>query len=73
MNQEAKPAEKTKKRPVGFQYMALDILENLLSNADELSAMGAYLTQQMRELTGARSVILLQCLHNFGESGHRLV
>ncbi len=73
MSREAKPVGKEKKRPVGFQYMALDILENLLSNADDLSAMGADLTQQIRELTGARSVILLQCLHNFGESGHRLV
>jgi len=45
-----------------FAAMTLDILHNLLSRADNSGRLVDYLTEEIRELTGARCVIFIQCL-----------
>lgn len=67
-------AQRTAEEPsTAFQAMAFDILGTLLRTADSPGTLGVYLTQQMRELTGARTCVLLQSLHDFDESGHHVV
>jgi PAS domain S-box-containing protein len=56
-----------------FQAMTLDILEQVLRDADSPGALGDYLTREMRELTGARTVILFQCHETIGKSGNRIL
>jgi signal transduction histidine kinase len=56
--------------PPGYQAMALEMMERLLKDADNPGAVGQYIAEQMRELTGASTVVLLQCSHTFGSSGH---
>jgi len=56
-----------------FRDMTLDILGNVLGRADNPSELGAYLVAELRELTGSRTVMLLQCAHSFGGHGHRIV
>jgi PAS domain S-box-containing protein len=45
-----------------INYLVLDILKNIIGMADNPAGLGAYLTSQVRELIGARLVILL--FHN---------
>lgn len=45
-----------------INYLVLDILKNIIGMADNPAALGTYLTAQVRELIGARLVILL--FHN---------
>jgi two-component system, cell cycle sensor histidine kinase and response regulator CckA len=45
-----------------FAAMTLDILHKLLSRADNPGQLVAYLSEEIRELTGARCVLFLQCL-----------
>ena len=47
-----------------FQAMTMDILENILSRADNPGKLVDYLAEEMRELTGARCVLLFQCMGN---------
>ena len=49
-----------------FQSMAFDILGRVLSDAHDPGEVGSYLVEQMRELTGARTVVLAQP-HREGE------
>jgi len=42
------------------QFMVLDVLANLLAFSEHPGQMGDYLTQQLRELVGARLVLLAQ-------------
>ncbi len=56
-----------------FKIMTHDIIMNLLKQSDSPSRMSAYFTNQLRELTGAKTVVLVQCLHNYGLTGHRIV
>lgn len=44
------------------QFMVLDVLKQILEFALSPAEMGRYLTQQVRELVGARSVVLAQVL-----------
>jgi PAS domain S-box-containing protein len=45
-----------------FAAMTLDILHNVLSRADNPGRLVDYLTEEIRELTGARCVLFIQCL-----------
>ena len=45
-----------------FPIMTLDILNNMLSRSDNPGQLAKYLTEEIRELTGARCVLLVQCL-----------
>ncbi len=45
-----------------FPAMALDILNNMLSRANNPTDLGNYLTEEVCELTGAQCVLLIQCL-----------
>ena len=47
-----------------FTVMTLDILHNILSRADNPGQLVEYLTGEIRELTGARCVIFIQCLND---------
>jgi len=47
-----------------FSAMTIDILNNMLSKADHPGRLAEYLTGEIRELTGARCVLLIQCLEN---------
>ncbi len=53
-----------------LQLMIFDILEHILSYAENPGELGKYLTEQIRELVGGRVVILLQCKR---EQGHRVI
>jgi PAS domain S-box-containing protein len=44
-----------------LSVMAMDILDGVLANADDPGKVGRHLTGSLRELTGARCVLLLQC------------
>jgi hypothetical protein len=43
-----------------FPATVLDVLANVLRRADSPAKAGAYLTEEIRELTGARCVLLLE-------------
>ena len=45
-----------------FSAMTLDILHKVLARADNPGRVVDYLTEEIRELTGARCVLFLQCL-----------
>ncbi len=55
-----------------FPLLTLDIVSHILELASTPSDMGDYITEQMRELTGARTVILLQC-HEMSNAGRPAV
>jgi PAS domain S-box-containing protein len=56
-----------------FPVMAMDILSNVLSRADHPGDLGTYLTEEIRDLTGARCVLLIQCLCTATVTAHRVV
>lgn len=56
-----------------FPVMALDILRNVLSRADNLGAQGTYLAEEIRKFTGAKCVLLVQCPSATIEKSHRIV
>ncbi len=56
-----------------FSVMAMDILSNVLSRADNPGDLGTYLTEQVRDLTGARCVVLIQCPSTPSANAHRVV
>jgi PAS domain S-box-containing protein len=45
-----------------FSAMTLDILHNMLSRADNPGQLIPYLAEEIRELTGARCTLFIQCL-----------
>ena len=45
-----------------FPAMTMDILDNMLSRSDNPGQLAKYLTDEIRELTGARCVLLFECL-----------
>jgi len=60
-------------RDPAFPVMTMDILSNILSRADNPGDLGTYLTEEVRDLTGARCVLLIQCLCTPTVTGHRVV
>ncbi len=57
------------RRDPAFSFMPQELLENVLSRADNPRRLIDYLTKEIRELTGARCVLFLQCM---GEE-HRIL
>lgn len=55
-----------------FPVMAMDILSNVLSRADNPGELGTCLTEEIRDLTGARCVLLIQCLGTETMPTHRV-
>jgi PAS domain S-box-containing protein len=60
-------------RDQAFPAMAMDILSNVLSRADNPGEFGTYLTEEIRELAGARCVLLIQCLSATSATTYRVV
>jgi signal transduction histidine kinase len=56
-----------------FTAMSWDMLQNVLARADKPSELGDYLTEEIRELTGARCVMFIQCLCSEFDHNHRVV
>jgi len=48
------------KDATAIQFMILDMLENIMTLAETPSKMGSYLTREIRQLVGARIVMLVQ-------------
>jgi len=60
-------------RDPAFPAMAMDILSNVLSRTDNPGNLGTYLTEEVRDLTGARCVLLFQCQSTPTVTAHQLV
>jgi len=60
-------------RDPAFAEMTLEIITNLLSHAENPGKLGEYLTPEIRELTGARCVILTQCQDSEDGQRHRII
>jgi len=57
-----------------FAVMTLDIVQSVLSRPDNLPEVITQLLARIRELSGARAIIMLQCLQPAREQhGHRLL
>ncbi len=56
-----------------FREMALDVLSSALDYADSPATMSSRVVEQIRALTGARTVILLQCVSPEQDKGYRIV
>ena len=68
-----KSFRKTKNDKAAIQFMTLDILENIMLYSDNPGRLGDYLTRQIRELIGARVVILIESTKGIKDSKHRVV
>ncbi len=66
-------SETSKKSDISFSILTLDIVTNILGLSDDPGKLGQYLTEEIRELTGARTVVIVQCLHKTGKAEHRIV
>lgn len=53
--------------------MTMDILSRVLSCADNPGALGAFLTEEIRELTGARCVLLIRWSDQSIENHHQII
>ena len=60
-------------KDMAFSVMAMDVLSNVLNRADNPDDLGTYLTEEVRNLTGARCVLLIQCLSTPTVMVHRVV
>lgn len=56
-----------------FAEMTLDLLSNILSRADNPGILGTYLTDEIRELTGTRCVVLVEYQKTDDTHAHRVV
>jgi len=56
-----------------FAVMAMDIVSKVLGCAENPGDLGTYLTEEVRELTGARCVLLIECLDTGTVAEHRVV
>ncbi|BHH84525.1 hybrid sensor histidine kinase/response regulator [Desulforhopalus sp. 52FAK] len=45
-----------------FPAMVMEILDNMLSRSENPGQLSKYLTEEIRELTGARCVLLIECM-----------
>ena len=64
---------KGKDDSAAMQFMTMDILENIMLYCDNPGRMGEYLTRQIRELIGARVVILLESTSEIKGSKQRVI
>ncbi len=53
-----------------FPAMTIDILNNMMSRSDNPGQLAEYLTDEIRELTGSRCVLLIQCRGNHHDVVH---
>ena len=56
-----------------FAVMTLDIVEHVLRRPDNLPEVATHLTEKVRELSGARTVVLTQCVPEEDRTGYRLL
>jgi PAS domain S-box-containing protein len=56
-----------------FPVMTMDILNNLLRRADNPVTLVKHLTEELRELTGARCILFTQCIGGLTRMFHRVV
>jgi len=56
-----------------FSVMLVDILGNVLKAADQPTDLGSYLTEEIRSLTGARCVLLVESTYCDLELVHRVI
>ena len=50
-----------------FPLLALDIVNNVLAHAANPGELGEYLTCELRELTGAKTAVILQCRYRISD------
>lgn len=60
-------------KDTAFTAMTLDILNKVLTSADNPANLGLYLTEEIRELTGARCVLFIQYSASKKERIHRII
>ncbi len=56
-----------------INFMVFDMLQRILSLADKPDQLGTYITSQMRELVGAKTVVLLRHNADGGAEHHTLI
>ncbi|KAF0158523.1 MAG: response regulator receiver, partial [Syntrophaceae bacterium] len=56
-----------------FSMMTMDILNNVLSRADNPGKLGTYLTEEVREITGAKCVIFFKCFNSSDSFVHEIM
>ncbi len=61
------------KQNPAFQLLLVEMIENILSHADNPGECGQYITNQIRDLIGVRIVAILQCMGSDKEHQHKLV
>ncbi len=59
--------------PSADTFHAPDILNDVLSHADDPGSLGAYLTEKLRVITRARCVLIIQCLCTETVTAHHVV
>jgi two-component system, cell cycle sensor histidine kinase and response regulator CckA len=62
----SEPAGRGGPRYPALSVMALDILRNALALSDRAGEMTAYVAQELRELSGAKTVLLMRCDEDSG-------
>lgn len=65
--------EASRRSDPAFHALALDIVTKTLSMASNPSELGDYICDEMRELTGARTIGVLQCRHETSDDDHVVV
>lgn len=60
-------------RDPALGLVAMDLLSNVLGRADNPAAVSTYLAEEIRELTGARCTVFIQCLDGTHGGAHRVV
>ena len=63
----------TIKRDPPIAVMTMDIFQNILLRANNPGDLGKYLTEEIRNLTGARSVLLIRRSVTEKETGHKII
>ncbi len=56
-----------------YQVMVSDLLINVLDKLDNMGKLSRFISQEIRQLTGARIVILMQYGHSVGDENHILI
>ncbi|WP_300453532.1 ATP-binding protein [Accumulibacter sp.] len=56
-----------------LSFMTIDVLSNVLDRADNPGNTGSYLTKELRAMTAARSVLLIQFDNDSAASDYRIV
>jgi len=56
-----------------YEYLFSDLVERILSLADQPSACVEYIARELRSLVGARSIFVYECPGSAGDHRHRLV